>query len=356
MTKMDKNSLSDRKRRYRRISLWSLVLIVTLAMVLPLSGYLYVGLQDVQAQNAARKANPRANFWRAVREGNSGYTSVRGQETGVLIQNGQNWRQIRNGLVANYGGWFLFITFLAILFYFANKGTLPIHEGRSRVLIKRWSAAERILHWLTAIMFVILAITGLSTLFGRTILIPLLGPTGFSAWAGISKGLHNYIGPAFSVTVAIMILIWFRNNIPNATDIKWFTSGGGLFGNNKHPDGGFVNGGEKFWFWIISTLGVLSIATGYLMNFPNWGLDRGTMQISNVIHSVTGMLWIGVWMGHAYIGSIGSEGSLEAMTTGYVDENWAAQHHNLWVEELNNPPPQATDMADDDTVVKEQPA
>ena len=355
MTTMDKNSLSDRKKRYRRITLWSVVLMVTLAMVLPLTGYVYVGLQEAQAQNTAGN-NPRANYWRAVREGVSGYSAVRGQETGVLIQNGQNWRQIRNGLVANYGGWFLFLMFLAILFYFAHKGTIPIHEGRSGVTIKRWNAFERILHWLTAIMFVILAITGLSTLFGRVLLIPLLGLKGFAAWAGIATGLHNYIGPAFSVTVGIMILIWFKNNIPNATDIKWFTSGGGMFGNNKHPDGGFVNGGEKLWFWVICTVGVLSIATGYILDFPNWGFERGTMQIANVLHSLSGMLFIGVWMGHAYIGTIGSEGSLEAMTTGYVDENWARQHHNLWVEELNNPPAQAADAADNDTVGKGQPA
>ena len=126
MTTMDKNSLSDRKRRYRRITLWSVVLMVTLAMVLPLTGYVYVGLQEAQAQSAG-KNNPRANYWRAVREGVSGYSAVRGQETGVLIQNGQNWRQIRNGLVANYGGWFLFLMFLALLFYFAHKGTIPIH-------------------------------------------------------------------------------------------------------------------------------------------------------------------------------------------------------------------------------------
>ena len=58
------------------------------------------------------------------------------------------------------------------------------------------------------------------------------------------------------------------------------------------------------------------------------------MQLSNVIHGVCALLWIAFWVGHAYIGTIGSEGSLEAMTTGYVDVNWAKQHHDLWYDEI----------------------
>ena len=356
MTTTNKNNIADRKRRYRRISLWTVAIILSLAMVMPLTGYLYVGLQDVQAQSDAKGNNPRSNFWSAVRAGNSGYTAVSGQEAGVLIQNGQNWRQLRNGIIANYGGWFLFAVLMSILVFFASKGRIPIEEGRSGVTIKRWGAFERLLHWSTAIMFVILAVTGLSTLFGRVVLIPILGPKGFSAWAGISTDLHNNIGPVFSVTVGIMIVMWFKNNKFNATDKKWFTSGGGVVGKNSHPDAGFVNGGEKLWYWVILIIGGIAIASGYILDFPNWGTTRGNMQTANLIHSVAGMTWIAFWMGHAYIGTIGSEGSLEAMTTGSVDENWAKQHHNLWVEELNNPPAADQDAMEDETEIKEQPA
>jgi formate dehydrogenase subunit gamma len=38
-------------------------------------------------------------------------------------------------------------------------------------------------------------------------------------------------------------------------------------------------------------------------------------------------------LGHIYIGTIGMEGAFEAMGTGTVDENWAKQHHSLWLEE-----------------------
>lgn len=346
-------TFSDRRRRYRRITVWSMLLIVFMAMLLPLGSYVYVGLQDAKAQ-AVNETNPRANYWRAVREGNMGYTAVRGQETGVLIQNGQNWRQLRNGLVANYGGWFLFIVLILIMLYFAKKGSIPIEGGKSGIKVRRWSPLERLLHWYTAILFIILTITGLSMLFGRAVLIPLMGLKGFAAWAGIAMGLHNNLGPWFAGGVVLMIVLWMRHNIPNATDIKWLTSGGGMVGN-AHPSAGFANGGEKVWFWIICTFGVAVIVSGLILDFPNWGTTRGNMQLANLIHGVCGLVWVAVWFGHAYIGTIGSEGSIEAMTTGYVDEAWARQHHDLWLAEVQE---QGSDSAStrQDTAPRGSPA
>lgn len=342
------------RRRYKKIAIWSMVLMVSLAMLLPLSGYLYVGIQDASAQ-AVNETNPRSNFWRAVRGGNEGYSSVPGAERGVLIQDGNNWRQIRNGYVANYGGWAMFGVLIAITAFFAFKGTIAIDGGRSGVRIKRWNGFERFLHWTTAISFVLLTITGLSMLFGRAVLIPLMGAKGFSAWAGLAISIHNNVGPFFGFCVVLMILMWIRHNIPNATDFKWLASGGGIIGK-AHPDAGFANGGEKVWFWFICTAGIAVIASGLVLNFPNWGFTRAEMQLANLIHGVCAMGWVAMWFGHAYIGSVGSEGSLEGMTSGYVDENWAKQHHNLWVKELNESDAKGSSGADDPTVVKGSPA
>ena len=113
----------ERRRRYWRITLASVVLMVVGAMALPLTGYLYVGLEEAYAQAGADDANPRANYWRAVRSGQPGsgaggdsYSSVTGRpmpgsdaawlnrETDNLINNSaQNWRQIRNRVIAVWG-------------------------------------------------------------------------------------------------------------------------------------------------------------------------------------------------------------------------------------------------------------
>ncbi|TNF87546.1 MAG: formate dehydrogenase subunit gamma [Gammaproteobacteria bacterium] len=334
MATPDKTTRQTRARRYKRIALWTIAIIVVGAMVLPLGGYVYTGIQSAHAQ-AVEDSNPRANYWRAVRGGDQGYTSVEGQEAGVLMQEGgQNWRQIRNGPLANYGGWGLFLIALAILLFFGMRGRINIEKGRSGKLVKRWSSWERFVHWYTAILFVLLAITGLSILFGRAVLIPLLGPRGFAAWADIAIGLHNIAGPAFSIGVLVMIIMWIPNNLPSKGDGEWLSKAGGIFSDGTHPPAGKANAGEKIWFWIICTVGVAVVITGFILDFPNFGQTRDTMQLANIIHGAASIVWVGVWFGHAYIGTVGTEGALEGMTTGYVDANWAKQHHDIWYDEI----------------------
>jgi len=334
MVRRENPTRMARLRRYRRIGLWTVAIILVAAVALPLGSYVVTGIQSAQAQ-AVEDSNPRANYWRAVREGQQGYTAVEGQEANVLIQNGgQNWRQYRNSLIANYGGWGLFLIALVILVFFGLRGRNPIAKGRSGRLVKRWGGFDRFVHWYTAIGFVILAITGLSMLFGRAVLIPLMGPQGFAAWADLAIGLHNFVGPAFSIGVLVMILMWIPRNLPAKGDGEWLSKAGGMFDYDTHPPSGKVNAGEKIWFWIICTVGVAAIVSGFFLDFPNFGQTRETMQIANLVHGVASLLWVGVWFGHLYLGTIGTEGALEGMTTGYVDENWAKQHHNLWYDEL----------------------
>ncbi len=346
--------LEDRRRRYRRITLWSLLFIVSMAMVLPLGGYLYVGIQDARAQSV-EQTNPRANYWREVRRGTEGYTAVQGQETGVLIHDGQNWRQIRNGWIANYGGWFLGGVLAFIVLFFAVRRTIKLDGGPSGRKVQRWNAFDRSLHWFTAALFVVLAITGLSMLFGRTVLIPVLGAKGFAAWAELAIWLHNNLGPVFGAAVVVMIFAWIRHNTFTATDLKWFAKGGGIL-TKGHPDAGFLNGGEKMWFWFIATVGLAAVASGVVLDFPNWGFTRDEMQLANLVHGVAALAWIGLWFGHAYIGTIGTEGALEGMTSGYVDETWAKQHHNLWYDEVKGTGGDQSAGDEDATVVKGSPA
>lgn len=366
---MAKAEKTTRARRYKRITLWSLLIIMVSAMVLPLGSYVLTGFRDAQAQQV-QDTNPRSNFWRAVRGGGEGYSAVTGRtldgsneintETSMLMNDGgQNWRQIRNGIIATYGGWFLFFVVLAILLFFASSGRVNLASGRSGQTVERWTLLERIIHWTVATSFVLLAITGLSLLFGRVVLIPLLGLQGFSAWAEFAKWLHNWVGPwVFTPGVALMIILWIRHNIPNAEDIQWLTQGGGIVGK-AHPHAGRMNGGEKIWFWFICTIGVAAIISGFFLDFPTWwSASREGMQQANVVHGIAALAWIALWFGHAYIGTIGTEGALEGMTTGRVDVNWAKQHHDRWYEELQKKKGQQAGTAggEEPTAARGQPA
>ncbi len=346
----------ESKRRHARIMLWSAVIIVFGAMFLPLASYVYTDVVSAKAA-AAQDANPRANYWRAIREGNQGYTSSSGPyTTNVLIQNGgQNWRQFRNGPVANYTPWVLAVVVLILGLYHIIKGTQKIEGPISGQTVPRWSLFERILHWYTASLFIVLSITGLSLLFGRAVLIPILGPWGFSAWADFSIELHNYLGPFFVVGVLLEILAWIRFNIPNATDWAWLKKAGGMFGG-EHVSAGRSNGGEKIWFWVIATVGVAVCVTGLILDFPNFEQSRETMQLMNIIHGVAAIIWVAVALGHIYLGLIGSQGALEGMTRGRVSVEWAKQHHDLWYEEVKDQASSETDTAAEPSSAAKQPS
>lgn len=285
------------------------------------------------AKKVEPRNNPRANFWRQVRESLPGYTAIKGQETDVLIQNGgQNWRQLRNGPLALAGALGLFGTTLALGGFYLWRGQVKLSAPRSGVAILRWKPFELALHWVTAIAFILLALTGLGLLFGRAVLIPLLGHEFFALFAALAKLLHNTIGPfVFMPGLLLMFGLWVKDNIPNKLDLAWFKAYGGIVGD-KHPSAGRMNAGEKVWFWLLIGGGVVICITGLILDFPNFEQIRSTMQTAHLTHVLGSVLLMVAALGHIYIGTIGTEGALEGMKTGYVDETWAKQHHDLWLE------------------------
>ncbi len=73
------------------------------------------------------------------------------------------------------------------------------------------------------------------------------------------------------------------------------------------------------------------------------------MQLSQLWHVILSLIMIAVILAHIYIGWLGMEGAFDAMGTGYVDENWAREHHSLWTEELRlDQPPGGTAGHGDD--------
>lgn len=320
--------------RAKSVFAWSFLIILGGTVLLPLGSYVYTGLSAQAA--AEEQSNPRANYWRAVRDGNKGYTAVIGPETDVLIQNGgQNWRQTRNGPVASITPWVLAVVVAALLLFLIVRGQVKLERTPSGRTLRRWSLPERVLHWYTAVLFILLAITGLSLLFGRTVLIPVLGASGFSAWAQFSIYVHNYLGPFFVVGVVLEILAWIRFNLPDKTDWDWLKQGGGMVGKGKHPHAGRINAGEKlFTFWIgMVVLGIAVSITGlFLLGWIGSGM-RETMQIANVVHSVASVVYVAIMLGHMYLGAWGVEGAFEAMWKGEVSEEWAKQHHDKWYDE-----------------------
>src|SRR5882757_945154 len=222
------------------------------------------------------------------------------------------------------------ITALGAAYLFV--GRIRISKGRSGQKVRRFNPFERFSHWLTAISFVVLGLTGLNITFGKILLLPVIGPEAFSSESQIAKYTHNFVSVSFVIGLVLIVAIWLKDNIPQKVDIEWIKQGGGFI-KSKHAPSGRFNAGEKLVLWFALGAGVAVIISGYLLMFPFYLADIAGMQIALIVHAVVAVLFIAVIIGHIYIGTLGMEGAFEAMATGEVDLNWAKEHHDLWLEE-----------------------
>jgi formate dehydrogenase subunit gamma len=319
-----------------------LVLALSCAVSLPQGALAADGAQD-QAQRQITQPGNNAPVWRDVRKGENPYqtTQVRGVETNILMQPaGETWRQIHNGPLPLYGGLLLIAVLLVIFGYYRWKGPLKLHEKPTGRLIERFSDWERLVHWSAAISFVILGISGVVLMFGKYVILPVLGYTLFSWLAILGKTLHNFIGPLFIFCTLAMFVTFVKDNLWRAMDFTWFVKAGGLFSGEHVPSGRF-NAGEKAWFWFgVTLLGLVIGASGLVLDLPDFvnlfgfHQTRAVMQTANVVHAIATVLFIALAFSHIYIGTLGAEGAYEAMRHGLVDEAWAKEHHEVWYEEV----------------------
>ena len=219
-----------------------------------------------------------------------------------------------------------------MLVFYLIRGTIRVEAGRSGRTLLRFSAYERFVHWMTAVCFIILAISGLNITFGRELLLPIIGPEAFTTWSQWGKYAHNYLSFPFTLGVVLTFLMWLTSNLPTKADIEWIKKGGGMVGH-EHPPAGRFNPGQKLIYWLVVVGGSAVAVTGYLLMFPFYGTGIAGMQTAQIIHAIVGVLFIAGMLVHIYMGTLGEEGAFESMTDGTVDENWAKQHHSIWYEE-----------------------
>jgi len=288
------------------------------------------------AQRQQTQPLNNAPVWRDVRSGGQQVTTVRGRETNVLIQpQGQTWRELRIPIVFG-GGMIVAAAILGLGVFYVFAGQLGAEEGGrgGGRWIERFSPMDRYAHWLLAITWATLAITGLILSLGKSVLLPVIGYTLFSWLAILSKNLHNFVGPILIVAVPLLFVRFIRDNGIGMEDVRWFVNILGYFKGHEYPSGRF-NAGEKLVFWFVLVIfSTILVISGLVLVFPNFDQTRSTMQLANATHAVTAYLAIALALVHAYLGTIGLSGAYKAMRYGYVDESWAKHHHLRWYEDI----------------------
>src|ERR1700683_3841809 len=260
-----------------------------------------------------------------------GRIDIPDKKAAVLIQPaGRTWDYFHEVLLHCGGAIVILGTVALLALAYFIVGRIRIAGGRSGQKILRFKAFERFSHWLTAVSFVILGLTGLNITFGKLVLLPVVGPDAFSEISEVAKYLHNFTSFAFMAGLVLIIVIFFKDNLPEKVDLDWLRQGGGFI-KNKHAPAGRFNLGEKLVYWLSLVAGISLPLSGLLLLFPFYGTDIADMQVAQGAHAVVAVLFVALILAHIYIGTLGMEGAFEAMGRGDVDLNWAKEHHDLWL-------------------------
>jgi formate dehydrogenase subunit gamma len=290
-----------------------------------------------QQRNPDSSVNPTAS---SVREDQllnelnriSGRCTIPDQKACTIEQPaGRDWRHFHEVTLRWIGAISILGMLALLVIFYLVRGMVRLESGRSGRVLVRFSAFERLVHWMTAACFILLAISGLNITFGRPLLLPLIGPDAFTAWSQWAKYAHNYLSFPFTLGVFTIFLMWIAWNIPNRVDVEWLKRGGGIVGHD-HPPADRFNAGQKMIYWIVVLGGTAVAVSGYILMFPFYGTNIADMQVAQIVHGVAALLFVAVMLGHIYIGTIGMEGAFEGMWDGTVDVNWAKEHHRVWLE------------------------
>ena len=196
----------------------------------------------------------------------------------------------------------------------------------------RYDEGERINHWVTALLFLLAAFSGLALFHPSLFFFSDL--LGGGVWTRI---LHPFLGCAMFLAFLSLFLRLWRQNVWTDADREWMRhSGEMLRGDESHmPPAGKYNAGQKAVFWVAAIALVLLLATGITFWQP-WFADAFPITLRRVavlLHAFSAFVLVITIIVHIYA-AIWVKGTVRAMTRGTVTEAWARQNHPLWYKEM----------------------
>ena len=309
-------------------------IVAALALVFVVAIAAPAAAQQPSSVNPTAAAVQEDQLLNALRGGGviDGRVTIPDAKSAVLIQPaGLDWRHFHQVTLQRVGAVAIIGVFALLILFFLVRGRIRLASGFSGQTILRFNAFERFMHWMTAVSFIVLGLSGLNLTFGKSLLLPYISPEAFTALSQWGKYAHNYLSFPFALGVIFMFLIWIKDNFPTGTDVQWLKQGGGLVGQ-AHPPARRFNAGQKIIFWIVILGGTAVSVSGYYLMFPFYETGIAWMQFWQIVHALVAVLMVAAILAHIYIGTIGMEGAYQAMSTGQVDVNWAKEHHSLWAE------------------------
>jgi formate dehydrogenase subunit gamma len=199
-------------------------------------------------------------------------------------------------------------------------------------LIERYGAEDRINHWVIAITFVLLALSGLA-LFHPS-LFWLTNLFGGGPWTRI---LHPFVGVVMFVAFAWLALGFWRHNVLGDNDRRWLKQWRDVMNNREDrlPEVGRYNAGQKVLFWAMVVCMAILIVSGIVIWQPYFApvFPIVLIRIASLLHALAAFVLILGVVVHIYA-ALWIKGSIGAMVRGTVTRAWARKHHPGWYREI----------------------
>lgn len=197
-------------------------------------------------------------------------------------------------------------------------------------LIVRYRPAERINHWIVALLFVLLALSGLGFFFP-----PFFWLTGVFGTPPLARILHPFTGVLMFLAFVLQFFRYWHHNLFDSEDAKWLKAAGRVLRGHEEGDIGKYNAGQKGMFWLMTVCLLLLLASGIVIWRPYFApsFPIPVIRLALLTHAVTAIALIIAIMVHIYA-ALWVKGTIRAMVEGVVTFAWAKKHHPRWYREV----------------------
>lgn len=198
-------------------------------------------------------------------------------------------------------------------------------------VVDRYTTGARLNHWITATTLILLALSGFA-LFHPS----LFFLTALFGGGQMTRIIHPFLGIVLVISFTGLFLRFVRYNFPNLDDARWLGRIGDVVNGREErlPEIGRYNAGQKFVFWAMTVLILLLVVSGVVL----WDVYFASYftieqkRLAALVHAGAAVAIFMVWILHVYA-AIWVRGTVRAMMRGSVTGGWAWRHHRKWLRQ-----------------------
>jgi formate dehydrogenase subunit gamma len=198
--------------------------------------------------------------------------------------------------------------------------------------LPRFTRTERAVHWVHAAAFVVLLGSGLC------LYLPSLAET--VGRRPLLKTIHVYTSVAWLVALVLILVLGDRRSLrATLRELDAFDRDDRDWLRRRGAPQGRLNAGQKLNAIVTAAFAILFAVTGFLL----WYGERDTrfrFAQTILIHDWLMYASFFLFLGHLYLSLIHptTRHALSGITRGWVDEDWARDHHEKWAESMAGRP------------------